>query len=98
MYFELIKGQVFILLQDKLDKLTTFKFSEVPVIKFYKIDEEEVLSEPYFRTKKIEITCSSNLEEIYNRNVENILEKISEWINLDTGWVFQEIIGLDIQN
>jgi hypothetical protein len=64
---------------------------------FYKMNKKEmVYSFSYFHSKIEIITEATNIEDVYKRSTENILEKFANYQNRGSGWIFSKIVNLDI--
>ena len=55
-----------------------------------------VYSYGYFHRKIEIITEATNLDELYKRAVDEILEKIEKFQNRGSGWKFNKVINLDL--
>ena len=64
---------------------------------FYKVSEKKkIFTFGYFHTNVNIITESTNVDEVYNTCKDDIVEKIGQFTNQGSGWIFEKVINLDI--
>lgn len=78
-------------------KLTTFKTNMELTCEYMKLTDDEVIISPIVHTTKMAlITFADNIEEIYKKHVEEIIIKMGEFQERDSGWTLLYIKWLEI--
>ena len=84
------KGAVLKFLREKEKPI---KVKMILVCEFYK---KKISSFGYFHTEVEIITKSSDLDVIYRKTKDVILEKFANYQNRGSGWIFKKIVALEI--